>query len=337
MTYIEQMFQKPCYAKASEIAQTLRTYTRICFSSHTNPDADALGSMGALAHGLKSLGKEVLLCNTSGLPGYLNWLPLTGKVHKQLFGTGFKPELVVILDCGDADRLGNLKTPLLKYPSINIDHHMNNPQFGSVANWTDHTMAATGLMVAAILHNLNIPLKGDIATSLYASISSDTGSYSFDNTSEDALLLTSYLVQEGLKVAEVRQNMDNQWSLERMRLWGTLTENLQLGRKGSIAIVTIPQSMLKKYNTTKEDLEGFVEHLRKLRGVVISGIIREDAKEQCKISLRSTGAIDVRSICAQFGGGGHLNAAGATLHHNLTKSHELLFLEVQRYLDEYQA
>ncbi len=334
MEYIKDLFSQTRYANAVKIAEVLRKHKRICLCAHVNPDADALGSMGALAHGLKQLGKEVILCNASGLPAYLEWLPLTGRVHKQLYGTKFTPDLVVVLDCGDAERLGSLKESLLKYPSINIDHHMHNPQFGSIDNWTDPDMAAVGLMVAAILYALEIPLQGDVATNIYAALSSDTGSFSFDNTTEDALLLTSYLVNQGLKIATIRQHMDNQWSLGRMRLWGTLTESLRLERQGSIAIVSVPKKLLQKHKATKEDLEGLVEHLRRLQGVQVSALLREDAPDQCKVSLRSTGPIDVRAICAHFGGGGHRNAAGATLQHDLEKSRDLLILQIKTWLDE---
>lgn len=56
-----------------------------------------------------------------------------------------------------------------------------------------------------------------------------------------------------------------------------------------------------------------MEWLRKIRGVEIAMLVREQHDGQCKFSLRSRGATDVQCIATQLGGGGHKNASGGTL------------------------
>ena len=75
----------------------------------------------------------------------------------------------------------------------------------------------------------------------------------------------------------------------------------------------MPQALFASFGTTKEDLEGFVEQIRRVQGVRVAALIREDGSRRSKISLRSTGDDDVRVVAARFGGGGHKNAAGATV------------------------
>lgn len=328
-------FTHPDYAPAARLAETLRTRDRIVITAHANPDGDALGSMAALGLGLRELGKTVALCNASGVPDYLRWMPLSGPVLQKPHMLPFSPELAVVLDCGDAQRMGDIADAMLALPSINVDHHLENPQFGSVDNWTEPRMAATGQMVAAMLYALDVPLTGRVGEAVYASLSSDTGGFSHDNTSACVFALAAHLVERGVDVPRVRQLMDNQWEARRMHLWGTLMQEFRLERAGSIALSAVPLKTLARHGALKEDLEGFVEQLRRLRGVAVSALVREDHPACCKVSLRSTGDVDVRSMAAAFGGGGHRNAAGATLRMPLEEAVKAVVHAAKTWLDEH--
>ncbi len=335
MSYIHQLFSKDLYAPAKEVAQLLQGYSVIGIAAHANPDADALGSMLAMAHGLQSLGKTVLLCNASPIPSYLAWLPYTGPLYTEFPQDQAQPEVVLVLDCGDEARLGEVQDMVLSYPTINVDHHLANPHFASEYNWSDPSMAATGQMVAAILHALDIPLIGDIGASVYMAISSDTGNLTYGNTTEDVFLICAHLMHLGLDIIHIREQLDNSWHVERMHLWGELMQGLRIERDGTIVLCAVSLDILHKHNATKEDLEGFAEHLRRIEGVLIAGFVREDAAEQCKSSLRSSGTIDVREVLATLGGGGHRNAAGATLHFDLQSSMEKVFSGSKKWLDDH--
>ena len=90
---------------------------------------------------------------------------------------------------------------------------------------------------------------------------------------------------------------------------------------------------LRQCRALKEDLEGFVEQLRRLGGVRAAALLREDSPELCKFSLRSYGDTDVRAAAAALGGGGHLNAAGGTLRMTPDRAEEALLAAVNAQLD----
>ncbi len=334
MPYLTSLFSKACYAPAQEIANILQSYNCIGIVAHANPDGDALGSSLALAHGLQSLHKKVLVANASPVPEYLSWLPFTAPML-QKFPSHTQPEIVVVLDCGDSARLGKLEESVLSFPTVNIDHHLANPLFGSEYNWVDSSMAATGQMVAAVLHALDVPLTGEAARCVYTALRSDTGNFSFGNTTEDVFLLNAQLLHHGLDIIAIGEHMDKTWHMTRMHLWGELMQSLRLERNGTIALVAISQELLAKHKATKDDLEGFAEHLRRIKGVIMSGLVREDKKNECKASLRSSGDIDVRAVASELGGGGHRNAAGVTLQRDLATSYEKIFSGMLKWLDEH--
>lgn len=300
-----------------KILELLQREDRILIAAHTNPDGDAVGACAALGWMLRLMDKNVLLYNSTGFPDYLSWLRLPGPVITKVEDLPCPPALIVALDCGDAARLGDDLQPLLATtPVINIDHHLGNPEFGSAANWVDPTMSATGEMVGHVVEAMHLPLHGALGEALYVALVSDTGSFGYGNTTPECMRLASRLLDSGLNVADVRSKLDNTWSESRMRLWGLLMRDARITENGKLGSVIITKDMLEKMGASKDDTEGFVEQMRRVKGVRVSLLLREvesNGKPATKISLRSSGPDDVRAVAVQFGGGGHKNAAGATL------------------------
>ena len=145
------------------------------------------------------------------------------------------------------------------------------------------------------------------------SLVSDTGSFTHGNTSAAAFALAARLVAGGLDAAAMREKLDNQWTMPKTRLWGKLMQTLTLECEGRIALCPVTSEEITSFGAVREDLEGFVEQMRRIKGVRVAVLIRQDPGRRCKLSLRSSGKDDVRSVAAVFGGGGHLNAAGATI------------------------
>lgn len=129
---------------AEEMAAIIQQFDNIVIVAHGSPDGDAIGATGAMGSLVKALGKRFVLYNATGIPDYLEWVPLPGKLVTKPSAIPFKPGLIIVLDCGDAWRMGKeLLAVFPEYPSVNIDHHLGNPMFASLGNWVDPGMAAT--------------------------------------------------------------------------------------------------------------------------------------------------------------------------------------------------
>ena len=277
---------------AEEMAAIIQQFDNIVIVAHGSPDGDAIGATGAMGSLVKAFGK--LVTKPSAIP--------------------FKPGLIIVLDCGDAWRMGKeLLAVFPEYPSVNIDHHLGNPMFASLGNWVDPGMAATGQMVAAVADAAGVPLTGELAQCVYLSLVSDTGSFTHGNTSAAVFTLAARLVANGLDAAAMREKLDNQWSMPKTKLWGKLMQTLSLECDGTVAVCPVTMEEIGSFGAVREDLEGFAEQMRRIKGVRVAVLIRQDPGNRCKLSLRSSGSDDVRSVAALFGGGGHLNAAGATI------------------------
>ena len=298
-----------------DVVKTIRDADKILICAHTQADGDAVGSSIALAYTLKALNKQFILYNETGFPKWLSFIEKPSEIIENIESFPFEPELIIALDCGDPKRLGDVMAEYIKTKkSINIDHHIGNPHYGSVANWVDSGKAATGEMVAELSQALNVTLYKPLAEALYVALSADTGNFTFGNTRISTLEWLVKLAATPIDIPSIRVQMDNNWTLNKFKFWGQLYQEIEIVHEGRFAYVKIPLNYYEKFQVTKEDLEGFVEQLRKIHSVRVAMIIKEDVKNNkqiVKISMRSHGDDDVRTILASLGGGGHKNAAGA--------------------------
>ncbi|MCM0755220.1 bifunctional oligoribonuclease/PAP phosphatase NrnA [Desulfovibrio aminophilus] len=292
-----------------EISEILKNSRSFLVASHVNPDGDAIGAMAALGFLLRSLDKDVVLYNPSGLPERYAWIALPGPIATRL--PDAMPDWTVTLDCGAAERLGSeLHARLIRGRTVNIDHHLGNPGFGAV-NWVDPAEPAVGAMVAKLARELGLPLTGDLAEAVYLAVVTDTGHFTYGNTTPEVLELTAELLRGGLDLESLNARINNQWSPRRLELWRRVLGSLELRRGGRLALAVVTREDMDSTGTSSEDCEEFVNFLRRLRGARVCVLVRQEGADRWKMSLRSQGEDDVRAVAALFGGGGHRNAAGA--------------------------
>lgn len=316
-----------------EILHIINNYDNILLVGHTKADGDALGSCLAMAYFLTEIGKKCIIYNESPIPMSLKWIKVPVPFVNNLKKLHFKPQLLIVLDCGDLKRIGeSLMAKFEKYPSINIDHHYATPHFASLYNWCDHKKSSTGEMVSDVIRAANIPLKGGIAENIYITLVTDTGNFSYSNTSAETLRLSAELVDSGLDIVTINERLKKQSTPEGLRLRGAIIRKFTLHCNNKVAIATASLEELAKYKATSEETEGLVESLRNLHCVDIAALIREDALENCKLSLRSSGKTDVCSIAKFFGGGGHINAAGAELSMPLAEAKSKVLQKIEHYM-----
>lgn len=300
-----------------DLVKILNATDNILICAHTQPDGDAVGSSLAMAYILESLHKNFTIYNESGFPTWLSFLERPCDIITDIDLLPFEPELIIALDSGDTKRLGDSMSAYIKTKkSVNIDHHLGNPHYGSEANLVDPTKSATGEMIADLAQAFNIKLHTALSEALYVAISSDTGNFTFGNTKISTLEWLVKLVATPIDIASIRVKMDNNWSFKKLKFWGQLYQEIQIVDEGRFGYVKIPFHYYEKFEVTKEDLEGFIDQIRRIQGVRVAMILREDRKKDqniVKISMRSHGADNVQVILAELGGGGHKNAAGATV------------------------
>lgn len=301
----------------------------IYIASHINPDGDNIGSILALAHALKKINKNVHIIKTDIIPSDLNFLPGIELIkHYDLE----RLELLIVLDCSDIDRLGEFKDLVGKANNtINIDHHISNTMFGDY-NIIDDKASATGELVYNLISNMEIEIDKDIATCLYTAISTDTGSFMYDSVTDKTHEIAAHLIRVGIDKSNITINLYQNRSMQRTKLFIGSFSTLNTYGDNKIATVKVTQEMLDKAEAKMEDAEGIISFVRDIDSVEVAVLLKEFKENEIKIGLRSKKYVDVASICATFNGGGHIRAAGCTIHENIDIAEGLIIDQIMKAL-----
>jgi phosphoesterase RecJ-like protein len=293
------------------VASLLATGRRFLLTGHRNPDGDSLGSALALAQALAARGKEARVVMRDRWSATYDGMPGASEVEVTESLPPDWPhawDAAIVMECPEAERPGY--PALSAGTTVNVDHHPGNTR------WATHNLvvepaAAVGEIVADLLDRLEWPMTTQIATNLWVSLVSDTGSFRYGNTTARALALGARLVTEGVRPDVVNEFLYEARPLSTVKLESLVLGTLELHDEGRVALVSLPKSFLAESGADAADGEGLVNRARGIEGVRAAVLVREsDEPGVFRCSLRSKGSVDVRSVAAARSGGGHRNAAG---------------------------
>lgn len=317
-------FEKEMELAINKILQSKNIY----IASHVQPDGDNLGSTLALGLALKKIKDDVFILKVDETPADFLFLPGIDTVKD--FEVGNEIDLFIALDTGDIDRLGKNKNLInLAKTVINIDHHVSNTNFGNI-NIVDSKASATAELIYKLIAKMNIPMDKEIATCLYTGISTDTGSFMYDNTSSETHKIVAELINHDIDKKGININLYQNRSIDRTKLFIKTLGTLDMYFDDQVAVVKVTNEMLEETNTTMEDTEGIISFVRATKNVEVAVILKEVNINEIKASIRSKRFVDVSEICLSFNGGGHKRAAGCTINEPIQVAKELLLNEIKK-------
>ena len=304
-----------------QIAGLLRSENSFLVLTHYRPDGDAVGSQLALTLLLKDLGKRVEAWNDDEVPAKFRFLPHSELIQKPP-AEPKEFDVVIAIDVSTWTRVGTAAQKIRSRKHfINIDHHVSNEKFADI-NWIVPDAPASGQIAFELMKRGGFNLTREIATCLFAAISTDTGSFTYANTTADSLRVAAELVQTGLDVGELCRHIYESYPFERLQLLQMALADLRLAHNNRVAFYWVTNEMYEESGAKREDTEGLIDYARSIEGVYVA-ILFEELPEpnKVRISLRSKHPqVDVNSIARRFGGGGHHEAAGARI---TGESHEI--------------
>ncbi len=313
-----------------EIAGAIAARQRFIISSHSRPDGDSIGSQLAMAFALRSLGKQVRVVNADAASGPL--MAFTGvsdiEIAQQVDGAF---DAAIIMECGDLARTG--VAGLERSFVINIDHHPGNTGYGQI-NWFDPTAAACAEMVYELVKALGVPVSLEIATHIYLGILTDTGSFHYSAISTRTFDICRDMLVAGVDPVLVARNVYDSNNMGRLKLFGAVLNAMQLDPTGRIAIVYVDHEMARAAGGTYEDTEGLVNLPLTVKEIQAVLFFKQVEGDDYRVSLRSKGDVDIGAVAAEFGGGGHKNAAGCTVSGGVDSLQKLFVEKIEREIEK---
>lgn len=316
-----------------QIIPIINEKEQIALIAHVSPDGDTLGSCLALANALEQKGKKVCLLCSDPIPDFYRFIHEMDRFQvpdEKEPSDSF--EVCIAIDCSDLERTGAASRYITncKY-SINIDHHVSNT-FYSNYNVVDDHASATGEIIYHLIKAIGALLTKDISEYLYIAISTDTGSFCYENTTAETHKIAADLISHGVNVSKLSTILFKQRSLPKTRILGQALSTLEVLNDGLLAIIHVSMDMMKSVHASDNDCDGIVNYAQEIEGVEVAVLIREQSNHLYKIGLRTRSYVDASEIARAFGGGGHKRAAGCTIEGDFMDVKNKLMVQAQNKL-----
>lgn len=344
------------------LASWLRTKRKVAVLTHVKPDGDAVGSTMALTRALNHAGAVPGLSTPPIARAWYfgprpSWMrrvvgdsPATS--IESLAEIADEPvDAIVIVDTGSWAQLEIVRPWLETHSSIIavVDHHAQGDPALSDRRVIDVSSAAVCQPVAELcrllLNRSSLrELPADVAEPLYLGLATDTGWFRHSNVGPRVMQTAADLLAAGVDHVSLYANVEQRERVARLRLLAKALSSLTLHDNDRVAVMMLTRKDFAESGAQAADAGGFADHAQSLESVFATLVLTEADPAEfgrsaspgatlTKVSLRSKavpGSVDVNAVAGEFGGGGHVRAAGAKLHLPLAETRDRLLAAIAR-------
>lgn len=303
----------------TEAAARIRGNESTLILFHRHPDGDAIGSGFGLKLILEAMGCTAYCVCEDEIPERLRFLTegLQDSILKESLPADFAPAQIISVDTASPAQAGILYPDYEGRFDLMIDHHAKGDMYAD--GYIDGHASSAGELVYRLSRELVkmgriSAIPEGVDRLLYAAISSDTGCFRYSNASPETHRAAAALLEAGFDSADLNHRLFGVKSYKLLQAEKVGFDRLRLYADGKLGIVAMPFDLMEQYGFTDEHLGTLVDVARGLQGVQVAVAIRQPKAEGVyRVSMRSSCEVDVAAICAEFGGGGHIKAAGCTI------------------------
>ena len=310
----------------AKVAQLIDGKKKVLVSGHLSPDGDSIGSMIAVVEWLKAQGVDAVaaadiksLGKMAFLKGTKEFLPLK-RIRRKRF------DLLVTVDCANVERLPQEVRPFVqKIPVVAFDHHLSCEDFGDVSV-IDPDATAAAVVVWRFAKYMGWQLTPSIAEALWVALITDSGRFAYQSTSPETMFMAAELMQIGVDTNRINDIIFNSFNTRAIKLKRILWRSLHIWKNRKVTEVSLTRDDFRSVRGTKADAEDGVEIPRSVMRNEIALYFYQipDRTRETRVSIRTRGQWDATLLAGQFGGGGHLHAAGCTITGNMATAKRLM-------------
>jgi phosphoesterase RecJ-like protein len=278
--------------------------------THVNPDGDAIGSLLGLATALREMGKQVQTAVDGGAPDFLHFIPGARLVQGKLKRGRW--DVMVSVDASDEERTGLVGQYGRKHSKlvINLDHHPTNTLFGDIHLVMPDAVSATEI-VFDWLERMKMAVSEPVAVALLTGLVTDTIAFRTSNVTARTLEIAASLIRSGASLYDITNRTMVSRPYSHLELWKQAFPSVE--RRGSLAYATVTQENLKVAGIADVTDGGLVSALIAPEEIAVAAVFKQLPDGRVEMSFRSKVGYDVGTVAFELGGGGHKQAAGATI------------------------
>ncbi|MDO5299148.1 MAG: DHH family phosphoesterase [Clostridia bacterium] len=290
----------------------VRKAERMALISHVSPDGDTVGATLALRLAFLALGKAVDVVCDGDVPGNLRFLTGADAYLKPDQAKG-PYDTTLAVDVSDRSLLGRSEPVFDSAPMrLVIDHHATNPAYGD-ANFIRGGESACCLLAFEAIEALGVPMTVEMGTCLMTGMSTDTGHFQYPATSAATLAAAAKLRALGVDISYMTRVLYRTQPMEKVNLTRIAYQRLHFELDGQVGVIELTHEDFEETGCTFGQADGLVNRALEVEGVRLA-VMASEREDGIKMSLRAVEPDTVNDIAVLFGGGGHAQAAGCTIH-----------------------
>ena len=280
---------------------------------HKEPDGDCISSCLGIAEILKHYNKQYQLLSAGPFKRteiqkfekqFTNEMEFLSESERKQTG-------LIICDCSEMHRLGEIEGDLKNLDTFVIDHHKTAEIPNNAESIIYSNSPAASLLVQLLYENCVGKLTEKIAKILYFGLMTDTGFFRFlTNKDTETFLASARLVEAGANPRETYDEITSGKSYQSRKLLGVMLNHAETYLDGKLIVTYETLEDTKKYGQEGRDSDALYSALLAVKNVEAVVFVRQETDSNCTAGLRSKDRVDVSSVAAKFGGGGHKNASG---------------------------
>lgn len=314
-----------------EAAEFLRENDCYHILTHASPDGDTIGSGFGLCAILRKMGKKANVYCSDELPKRYDFM------YEGYEPQDFEVKTVVAVDVADPKLLGKNLEHNADKVELCIDHHISNTGYAKKLLVEPHAAAACQVIFKLLSSQKLTECDAMIAKCLYTGIATDTGCFKFDSCTSETHAAAAELMKFDIGAGKINRRMFDQKSRARIAVEQHVLGSMEYYFDERCSVASVSLDDIKRTGLPAEEFEGIAGITTVLETIEVGVFIRQKEEHKIKASLRSTGDIDVSAICAQFGGGGHIKAAGCSFETSIDDAKTKIVEAVGRALAEMGA
>lgn len=324
----------PSYGEMADFILSFRGSDKeIQIFPHIRVDGDCLGSAAAVTVVMEELGIRSRIFLSEPIPENLLFMGIPTELYeiyneKEHTDYCMRQTAAMAVDCSCASRMGNAgKLFSNAKKEMIIDHHLihkentvyshqeSTPKTMNQCNLILPEMSSTAEVIFYLIRNLeqktgNKLVNQKIANYLMIGIQSDTGRFSYQNTTPSSLRVAADLMENGANVYENSISLFEASDILEVQMIAEILSAAQFYENGKIAVAVVLRETLNRFGANEGAIEGLAGTLRNMRGVVISIVLRELEQGDIRGNIRTNEPLSAAELARSFAGGGHQNAAG---------------------------
>jgi phosphoesterase RecJ-like protein len=321
-------------AHAASFKTFLDEHAFFIVCAHKEPDGDGLSSCLGIASLLKNLNKPCHLFNAGPFkrPELRRWERFFPAKLPPFSPEELKRAGLVILDCSEKERLGDININVNNIDTFIIDHHRTSEQ--RCHNCIIDTESPSTATLIQQLYEKILPgrIDEETAKTLFFGLATDTGFFRFISPGAGEVFRAGgRLVDAGADPRKAYDDVSGGKPFMTRKLLGVMLDRAEQKYGGRVVYTYETLHDTAKWGQDGRDSDALYQLLLSVDKVEAVVFVREEAEKKCTAGLRSRGEIDVSAIAARFGGGGHKNAAGLSVEEHP----EYVLREILRELGKY--